>query len=148
MRWHLTLAFYGEVADAAALGEAIDRRLPRRGPVELRICGGGVFHAGAAHVTVSAPTDENAALLRDLAVACRRAGLACGATGVGRRVRFSPHLTVARIRRGTAAPKEYLDALGAVWTGPWPAEQVELVESFLGPEPRYEVRRRFPLSRL
>lgn len=145
-RWHLTLAFYGELDEAAAgrLSQVLAARIAHR-CVRLRVRGGGVFRGGAAHLSVAGDTAVDEAALRDLATVCRRAGLACGAPGARPGERFRPHLTVARFRGAARAPQAYLEALRAVTAGSWTCSEVHLVESFLGPDPWYQVRRRFPL---
>ena len=91
-RWHLTLAFYGEVPD-----DEVDRVVARTGrrldgAVELRLALTGAGHFGGRAVWLGVTGDV--AALRSLA----------GALDPGGR-RYRPHLTVARVRddTGTAA---------------------------------------------
>lgn len=114
--------------------------------MRIGVRGGGVFHGGAAHLTVTGMGGDDV-VLRDIANSCRRAGLAGGAPGVAGRQRFHPHLTVARCRGHARPGPAYLAALQTIRTGPWVCDHIALVESFLGPEPRYDIRQRYPLLR-
>ncbi len=134
-RWHLTLAFYGEVPDQSVPGvqERIRARLSRRapdGPIWLAFAGAGQFSRRALWVGVDGDTDR----LRTLAKAVT----------TDRRP-YRPHLTVARMRGGQDAT-EAVAAL-SFYVGPtWRAERVQLVRSFLGPAPRHETVASWPLS--
>ncbi len=149
-RWHLTLAFYGEVADRdVARLERRGLRATRDGGVtDLRFSGGGQF--GSRVLWVGVQGDR--AGLR---------GLAGRLATDGRPYR--PHLTLARARPGgdvaAAEPDESLtsmqrgDDLRAAVTmltpydGPvWRASEVVLFRSHLGPKPRHEPLTRWPLS--
>lgn len=130
-RWHLTLAFYGEVPD-----DEVDRVVARTGrrldgAVELRLSLTGAGHFGGRAVWLGVTGDV--AALRSLA----------GALDPGGR-RYRPHLTVARVRddTGTAAVVAALSGYaGPVWT----AGAVHLVRSRLGPAPAYDDVATWPL---
>lgn len=130
-RWHLTLAFYGEVPD-----DEVDRvvvRTGRRldGAVQLRLALTGAGRFGGRAVWLGLTGDV--AALRSLA----------GALEPGGR-RYRPHLTVARVRDdpGTA---EVVSALSG-YAGPaWTAGEVHLVRSRLGPAPAYDDVASWPL---
>ncbi len=126
-RWHLTLAFYGEVPDSSVTGvlAKVERRLsgpPLGGPIELFFAGAGQFARRALWVGVAGEVDRLRAVAK--------------AVNTDRRP-YRPHLTVARLRGAQ-------DATGAVevlssYVGPrWQTDEVHLVRSFLGPAPRYE----------
>ena len=126
-RWHLTLAFCGEVPDESlsAVTERVERKLSRRtlpGAIELSFSGSGQFSRRALWIGVVGDVDRLRALAK--------------AVSTDRRP-YRPHLTVARLRGGQ-------DATGAAevlssYVGPrWQADAVHLVRSFLGPAPRYE----------
>ena len=130
-RWHLTLAFYGEVPD-----DEVDRvvaRTARRvgGALEmgLALTGAGRFGGRAVWLGVTG----DVAALRSLA----------GALDPGGR-RYRPHLTVARVRDDTGTA-EVVAALAA-YAGPaWTAGAVHLVRSRLGPAPAYDDVATWPL---
>jgi 2'-5' RNA ligase len=131
-RWHLTLAFYGEVPDGRVAGT--ERRVARRaaghGAVRLRIEGCGAFAGRAVWLGVAGDLPG----LRRLA----------GSLSDERRP-YRPHLTVARLR-GPVDPAPAVDALAA-YAGPgWEAGAVHLVRSRLGPRPAYEDVAVLPLA--
>lgn len=140
-RWHLTLAFYGDVPDerVAAVAARVERgvRGPRgrrgqagRRPLELRLGGSGRFARRALWLGV----DGDVAGLRSLA-----RGVASD------RSPFRAHLTVARLRGGVdAAPAQ---AELADYAGPsWVAATVHLVRSRLGANPSYDDVATWPLD--
>jgi RNA 2',3'-cyclic 3'-phosphodiesterase len=133
-RWHLTLAFLGEVPDPAALAPGLGAVCAGTAPLGLRLAGSGAFGRGGP-VWVGVEGDRTAltALAGAVAQACRRAGV-----DVERRP-YRPHLTVGR--RGRPDP-----ALLAAYAGPsWTATELELVASRLGPPVEHRVLERFPL---
>ncbi|MGH8892642.1 MAG: RNA 2',3'-cyclic phosphodiesterase [Actinomycetes bacterium] len=123
-RWHLTLAFYGEVPDAKVAGtaEMLVRRLAGHAPVELRLRGAGQFSRRALWLGL----DGEVSGLRRLARAV-----------TFERRPYRPHLTVARLRGGVdAAPA--VESLSAYEGPPFVASTVHLVRSRLGPLPAYD----------
>jgi 2'-5' RNA ligase len=138
-RWHLTLAFLGEVTDdtAPALTERLARVARRHGPLPVEIAGGGRFGDRVLWARVSVAAGPLAAGL------VRAAGKA-GVTADDRPLR--PHLTVARSRRNHAVDLRPLaEALAEVRCPPWTASDLHLVRSHLGPSPRYETVGSWPL---
>ena len=133
-RWHLTLAFLGEVDDPAALAPRLGEVCARHAPLDLRLAGSGTFgRGGPVWVGVEGDRAALTALAGDVARACRDAGL-----DVERRP-YRPHLTVGR--RGRPDP-----ALLASYAGPaWTAAEVEVVASRLGPVVEHRVLARLPL---
>ncbi len=133
-RWHLTLAFYGEVRDETVPGvqEMVGDRLSRQapsGPIGLTFAGAGQFSRRALWVGVDGDTDRLRTLAR--------------AVNTDRRP-YRPHLTVARLRGGQDATRA-VAALSS-YAGPsWRGETVQLIRSFLGPAPRYETLASWPL---
>lgn len=123
-RWHLTVAFYGEVAEGevARLRRRIGRAARAAGPLNLRFVSSGRFGDRVLWVGVAGD----------------RAGLRSLARGVALDQKpYRPHLTVARVRRG-GDPRAAAQALSA-YDGPgWTAGEVLLVRSHLGPKPRHE----------
>jgi 2'-5' RNA ligase len=134
-RWHLTLAFYGEVPDESLAGVVamVERKLSRRplsGPVELRFSGSGQFSRRALWVGVDGDVDGLRALAKSV--------------NTDRRP-YRAHLTVARLRGGQDATRA-AEVLSS-YAGPlWTADAVHLVRSFLGPKPRYEIVGSWPVT--
>ena len=134
-RWHLTLAFLGEVADPAALAPALAAVCATHAPLDLRLAGSGTFgRGGPVWVGVGGDRAGLTGLAAAVAEACRGLGVE-----VERRP-YRPHLTVGR--RGRPDPARL-----AAYAGPsWTAAEVELVASRLGPTVEHRVLDRFPLT--
>ncbi|MFF0728680.1 RNA 2',3'-cyclic phosphodiesterase [Streptomyces sp. NPDC004134] len=107
--WHLTVAFYGEVpaGSVAELAERLARAARRRGPVGLRLAGGGRFSDTVLWAGAAGDVEELGRLAAGAAAAGHRtAGVPLaarqGGGGGPRRPerRYRPHLTLARQRRG------------------------------------------------
>jgi 2'-5' RNA ligase len=150
-QWHLTLAFLPQVHEDR-LDELVERlgdAARKQPPFQLRVRGGGAFpHAARAKVLWMGVPDDAGAVLGRLATRSRHAAVASGSVVDGSR--FHPHLTVARVPRGTEATR-WLRILGS-YDGPtWTARQLTLVESHLGEgrhrHARHEVRATLPLGR-
>lgn len=138
-RWHLTLAFLGEV-DPDRLGDvgrAIDS-VPGPGPITVRMSGGGSFGRGRSSVLW-------AGLDGDLAT------LATLQAGIGKALEehelphdtrpFTPHLTVAY------ASSPDLRAALADYAGPtWTAQDFVLVHSRHTEGAGYEILRSWPCA--
>jgi 2'-5' RNA ligase len=132
VRWHLTLAFHGEVADdkVPALADKLGRRVRRHGPLELALRGSGHFARRALWLGVAGDVDPLGALARDVT--------ADGSP-------FRAHLTVARLRGGVDPAPARAGLAG--YAGPsWTADQVCLVRSRLGPAPTYDDVAVWPLE--
>jgi 2'-5' RNA ligase len=143
-RWHLTLLFLGAVpADAvAALTAALGEAVAPAPPMTLWLAGAGRFGSRrrpqVAWAGVEGDVGALTALAGRLAAAARRLRL-----DVEDRP-FRPHLTLGRWRPREPADGDLLDRL-AGYRGPaWPVEDVRLVQSRLGPQPRYEALRTWP----
>lgn len=149
-RWHLTTAFYGEVADAEV--DCLTDRLARdvdalaTGGLALRIHGGGSFPGGVGYLAVVGADEAAGTRLSVLAETCQQAGRACHAPGTEQRRAYRPHITVFRARRGAAIPNELQVELARTESATWPAEEVQLIASRLGAQPRYDVLQRYPLQ--
>jgi 2'-5' RNA ligase len=126
-RWHLTLAFYGEVpddkvADADGVVGMVERRLRGHVPCALSFAGAGQFSRRALWLGVTGEVDVLRATARAVTFERRP---------------YRPHLTVARLRGGVDAA-EAVESL-RTYAGPvWTAGTVHLVRSRLGPSPSYE----------
>jgi 2'-5' RNA ligase len=130
-RWHLTLAFYGEVAE----GEV--GRIERRGlratrgsaALDLRFAGAGRFGDRVLWVGVQGDRERLRALAGGLATDGRP---------------YRPHLTLARARPG-ADPRQAVTMLASYGGPGWRAVEVVLFRSHLGPKPIHEPLARWPL---
>ncbi len=151
-RWHLTLAFLGDVDDlragdaAAAVGEAVAAWRDAGGQVpQLGVAGGGRFGRGRFTV-LWAGVDGDVPSLDELAVRLRQA-LRRARLPVDRKP-FRAHLTLARPgdRLTPAALAADLAALNT-YRGPrWQLTDLRLVRSHLGPSPTYETLAVAPLA--
>lgn len=132
-RWHLTLAFLGEVSAGRVppLLSALDRLAGALHPVLLRLSGAGTFRTGRGSGVVWIGVDGEA--LTGWAGAVRSAVAGTGLTVAPGE--FRAHLTVARWRAGV---RPEVTAL-ASYAGPaWTAERIDLIRSHLGAQQRYE----------
>lgn len=144
-QWHVTTAFYGEVA-AAAVPELTDR-LSRVGartpPLRLSLAGAGAFPRprAARQLWVGVRGDiQTLALLAGRCVAAaRRAGAA-----VDER-RYRPHLTLGRPRRGPADLTAAVEALSGFTGLEFEVDALVLVRSTLGARVVHEPMAEFEL---
>jgi RNA 2',3'-cyclic 3'-phosphodiesterase len=140
--WHLTLAFIGEVPDTKlpAARKALDASVPVAPPT-LRLAGGGRFGRGRFTVLWTGVEGDLAPLRKAVTGQLKKARLPFDAK------RFHPHLTLAR--PGDRLPAEVLaEDLARLegYAGPeWTVEGVALVQSHLGPKPRYDTLHDVPL---
>jgi 2'-5' RNA ligase len=141
-RWHLTLAFLGEVQDAQL--EELSRRVARAaarytGPV-LRLTGAGQF--GGRVLWARVVEDAEKAVLPFLAAsvsaAARRSGVAQDERP------YRPHITLARAS-STVDLRPMVAALEGARSRVWTVDDVLLVRSRLGPRPVHTTIRRFPM---
>jgi RNA 2',3'-cyclic 3'-phosphodiesterase len=139
-RWHLTLAFLGDVSVArtedAAAAVATAAATGATGPIGVRFAGGGRFGRGRFTV-LWAGVDGDLGALRALAKEVRqqlkRSKLPFDDKP------FRPHLTIARPgdRVGPDVIAADVEALSG-YVGPlWTAEAIHLVASKLGPRPEH-----------
>jgi 2'-5' RNA ligase len=148
-RWHVTLAFLGEVAEPALdeLRERLERAARRHEAMRLRIDRGGAFPpAGKARVLCAHISGEPAALtdLRGLAASVAAGARRAGAPPPDEGRRYRPHLTLARSRQ-PADLRPLVDALAGYAGQPWSAAEVELILSKTGPQPTYQTIASWPL---
>ena len=146
-QWHLTLAFYGSVAEPKVepLQEGLGRAASRSRPLKLRLAGAGTFprqpsKARVLWVGLDGDVDE----LRRLADRC---------AGAGRRARiamesrsFRAHLTVARARQGAVDVTDQVAALAAFTSDWWTVDVLRLVHSTLGAQVVHETVRDYRLG--
>jgi len=134
--WHLTLAFLGAV-DAAAIEQVratIADVATRHGPMRLELGGLGTFPGGpGARVVWYGIKDSEARL----AAVARDLG---SALGLDTRSPFRAHVTLARVRRGSADLRAWLSAAGQLAPDSMvKVRHLALMRSRLGTDtPRYE----------
>ncbi len=148
-KWHVTLAFLGEVADERLpdLTERLERAASRQRALRLRCGRGGAFPSPAKARVLCAHIDGEPQVLSDLrrlaasvAAAARRAG--APPPDEGRRYR--PHVTLARSKQ-PANLGPLVEALSGFSGMAWDATTLELIKSQTGPQPRYETIGNWPL---
>ena len=137
-RWHLTLLFLGGVpADRVAeLAVAAGPAVAATPPLTLRLAGGGRFGSRrrpqVCWVGVTGDDDALGALARRLAAVARGLGLPVEDRP------FRAHLTLGRWRPGRPGDGDLPERLAGHRGPDWPVTEVELLESHLGPTPRYD----------
>jgi 2'-5' RNA ligase len=146
--WHVTLAFLGQVdeAAAAALLPPLKDAAQRHQQVRLAFAGAGAFPvAERANVLWSGLSGDLGALA-ELAESVAAGASCAGASPPDRGRRFQPHLTLARCRMA-ADVTELVTALDPYQGQPWTADRLHLVRSRLGSteSPRYVSVASWPL---
>jgi RNA 2',3'-cyclic 3'-phosphodiesterase len=146
--WHVTLAFLGQVDEAAAarLLPRLERAARRHQQVRLAFAGAGAFPAAArANVLWSGLSGDCGALAR-LAESVAAGASRAGAPPPDKGRRFKPHLTLARCRM-PADVTALVASLAGYQGQPWTADRVHLVRSRLGAteHPRYTSLASWPL---
>lgn len=125
-QWHVTVQFYGRVRDPGALIAALRAELGEVAAVTVRIRGAGAFRE-AKRADVFWLGLEVPDAFADVHAAVRGASAAFVAPRD--RVAFTPHLTLARLRRPTDLRPE-VDTLEGVAVGPaWTVRELVLFES-------------------
>ena len=109
-QWHITLGFFGDDDDPDRREKWLRRRIGTRPAPTMRLAGGGTW----PHVLWAGVDTEGDADAHHFA----RLAHAAGAGRQEDRLRFRPHVTVARWRTGSP-DQERLIALFAGYTGPW-----------------------------
>jgi RNA 2',3'-cyclic 3'-phosphodiesterase len=148
-RWHVTLAFLGEVDDAVGdrLPARLERAAARHPRLTLSFGAAGAFPSPRrARVLCAHVSGERQALadLTALAASVAAGARRAGAPPPDEGRRFRPHVTVARSRHAAdLAP--LVRALAEFSGEEWTAEKVHLVRSYTGPQPRYETLASWPL---
>jgi RNA 2',3'-cyclic 3'-phosphodiesterase len=148
-RWHVTLAFLGQVDESRidGLRERLERAARRHHELQLRIGRGGALpSAGRARVLCAHISGEPAVLdeLRDLASSVAAGARRAGAPPPDEGRRYRPHLTLARCKR-PANLKSLVDSLSGFTGQAWGATDVELILSKTGPQPSYQTIGNWPL---
>jgi RNA 2',3'-cyclic 3'-phosphodiesterase len=146
--WHVTLAFLGQVDEAATvrLLPRLERAARRHHAFRLSFSGAGAFPAAArANVLWSGLSGDRTALAH-LAESVAAGASRAGAPPPDKGRRFRPHLTLARCR-APADITELVAALADHQGRPWTADRIHLVRSRLGEteQPRYATLGSWPL---
>lgn len=150
-RWHVTLAFLGEVPDERGpqVEQALDRAVADGrppGPVRLHLSGGGTFGRGRSTVLwvgVGGDVAGLTGLHREIRDALRAAGLPYDNRP------FTPHLTVAfpGDRLDSSAVADDVDALDRHVGPGWTLERLVLVRSTItAAGGGYDVIRAWPVG--
>lgn len=149
-RWHLTVAFLGEVAEhrLQALTAALSAVAEESGPIELRLRGAGTFparpeRARVLWVGVAGARPGMERLAERSAAAARSAGIPVDDRA------YAPHLTLARARGQSTATADASAAVTALsaYSGPgWTVRSLRLVRSHLGPPARHDEVGAWPLA--
>jgi 2'-5' RNA ligase len=145
-RWHLTLLFLGTVPEARVprLREALGAAVVGTPPMTLRFAGGGRFGSRRRPQVAWAGIEGDVTPLTELAGRLGRAARRMDLPVEDRP--FRAHLTLGRWRPGAPAEADVVDRL-ADYRGPdWPVTQVELLQSHLGPKPRYAAVETWPVG--
>ncbi|MFI5913647.1 RNA 2',3'-cyclic phosphodiesterase [Dactylosporangium sp. NPDC051541] len=145
-RWHLTVAFIGDVEDelasVAALQELADVPVPT-----VWIAGGKTLGRGKfRHLVAGVETDDGGAGLKRLGDRTRKA-LKRHRLPFDKR-EWQPHVTIARPSDILSAEElgGDLEMLAGYRSPAWRLQEVHLMRSRLGPRPEYDVLARVPLS--
>jgi 2'-5' RNA ligase len=146
-RWHITLAFLGEVNEETLPGllPRMERAALRHRAFSLSLAGGGAFSSATRANVLWCGLSGDGKALGDLAMSvsagARRAGAA-----PDEKKRFRPHVTLARCRAPVDA-RAIVAALSGYQGPPWAVKEIYLVRSTLGgSEPRYETQETWKLG--
>jgi 2'-5' RNA ligase len=148
-RWHVTLAFLGEVGEARldGLRGRLERAAGRHHALRLRIGRGGAFpSAPKARVLCAHVSGEPGQLegLRALAASVAAGARRAGAPPPDEGRRYRPHLTLARSRQ-PADLRPLVESLSGYAGEAWDAAAIELILSRTGPQPSYQTIAAWPL---
>lgn len=144
-RWHVTVAFLGDVDEArrTALEGALTP-LGATSQMSLAVSGAGWFpNARRARILwagITGDVDELTGLARQTSRAASRV------IGPSAERAFRPHITVARARRPFADGAEVENGLAGLQGDPFSVREFVLMRSHLGPTPRYEPLAVWPLQ--
>ena len=139
-RWHVTLTFLGEVDELTLtrLSSRLERAAGRAPRFEVRLGAGGRFGHRVLYAKVIGESDQLLQLAERTTAAARREGIEVSDAS------RQPHVTLARARIQTNL-RPLAVALADLHTPAWCVADFTLMQSVLGPNPRYETIGRFPL---
>jgi len=146
--WHVTLAFLGQVDEAAAarLLPRLERAAHRHNAFRLAFSGAGAFPAASRANVLWGGLSGDRGALANLAESVAAGASRAGASPPDKGRRFRPHLTLARCRM-PADVTELVAALAGYQGPPWTADRIHLVRSRPGAteHPRYATLGSWPL---
>jgi 2'-5' RNA ligase len=131
-KWHLTLAFLGEVPDERRpeLEERLARAAGRYPPLTLRFAGGGRFGSRVLFTRLDGDREPLTRLAASVSAAARRSRISVDDRP------YRPHLTLAR-GRGHDDLRPLAARLATFAGRTWTATRLDLVESRLGKGPNH-----------
>ena len=140
-RWHLTLAFLGQVEERRLpdLTARLERAAGRHPALDVALSGAGRFDGRVLWVGVTGDAERLVPLAASVNAAVRRTGIE-----VEER-RYRPHVTLARAREPMDL-RPVVAALSSYVGPPWRADELRLVRSTLGRTPRYDDVGSWPLA--
>jgi RNA 2',3'-cyclic 3'-phosphodiesterase len=144
-QWHLTLQFLGPVRVVSEVVTAVEAAAASRPAFAFRLGGGGAFPTLRRGRVIWIGAAEGGEEMTSLAAAVTGALGPAGYEAEGRR--FSPHLTVARLRV-PADVATVVAAMGPDPVGPtWTVDEVTVYQSRLSPKgSSYSALARLPLG--
>ena len=137
--WHITLAFLGEVTDLSLtrLLPRLERAARRHSSFGLGLAGAGAFPSAARANVLWIGLAGDRRALADLAASVSAGARRAGAAPPDSGRKYRPHLTLARCR-APADVRPIVASLEAYQGTPWTAEEIYLIRSRPGGQPRYE----------
>ncbi len=144
-RWHVTLCFIGEVggAERERVEDALDSVTSSARGLSigrLRFQQAGRFDDRVLWMGLGGDVNGLRAAADRIRSAVSRAGVSLDAR------RFTPHVTLARRTRAAVVDDKVLAAIVGFVSAEWQPDELHLVQSFLGPHPRYETLASWPLA--
>jgi 2'-5' RNA ligase len=138
-RWHVTLAFLGEVSENTLPGllPRLERAARRHLAFGLSLAGAGAFPSPARASVLWAGVSGDRKALGELAMSVGAGARRAGAPPPDEGRRYQPHVTLARCR--VPADVRMIVAELSGYQGPgWTAGEICLIRSTLGGQARYE----------
>lgn len=138
-RWHITLAFLGEVGEESLvrLLPRLERAARRHLAFGLSLAGAGAFPGPARATVLWSGLSGDRKALGELAMSVSAGARRAGAPSPDKGRRYRPHVTLARCR----APVDVRPVVAGLsgYQGPaWTAGEIYLIRSTLGDDHRYE----------